>query len=207
MSNARVIRRPPAATNGNSKSSSGGKGKWIAAVVLLLLLAGIGYALMPAGRDPGLARIDDLHSQMEGASSEQRRELWGQMRQEMEGLSPEARESMRQEWSDRREQREQQYLNEFFALSPQDQVKRLDQELRDEAKRRKEREQRAGGRPDRGGRGFGGPGGPGGNRTRSTSDDPNARRRSYLDNSTPEARAMRSEYRTMREERRKRLGL
>ena len=204
MSNARVIRRPVAAKPAKEETS-GGKGKWIAAILVLLMMAGIGYAFMP-GRDPGLARIDAIRDQMEGADDQQRRELWGQMRQEMENLTPEARDQMREEWGQRREAREMERLTKFFDLSPQEQIKELDESIKREEERRKQQAQRpnrGGGGGERAARGGGGRGQRGGR----DSSDPNARSRRYLDNSTPQARAMRSEYSRMRSERRQRLGL
>ena len=204
MSNARVIRRPVSANKSSKDNSSGGKGKWIAAVLLLLLMAGIAYAFLPSS-DPALVRIEEIREQMDGASDEQRRELWGQMRQEFENLTPESRDKMREDWGARREAREQERLNEFFALSPAEQIKELDEDLKRDAERDRQRAQRSRNDGDRGNRGGGG-GRDWGGRTRDTSD-PNARRRSYLDKTTPQSRAMRSEYRRMREERRQRLGL
>ena len=209
MSNYRPVRRPSPASRTTSEKSSGGKRKWIAAVILLLLMGGIAYAFLPS-EDPALARIEAIRQQMDGATDEQRRELWGQMRQEFENLGDEAREQMREDWGQRREAREQEHLNEFFALSPQEQIKKLDEDIDREQEWRKRRAQRARsnqGQGNRGDGGRGGFGGPRGGRSRSSSDDPNARRKSYLDKTTPQSRAMRSEYRRMRDERRQQRGI
>ncbi len=209
MNNTRVIRRPVAAKS-TSEKSSGGKSKWIVAILLLLMMAGIAYAFIPR-RDPALAKIEEIRGQMEGATDGQRRELWGQMRQEMENLSPEARDQMREEWGQRREAQQMEQLSKFFDLSPQEQIKEIDEGLKREAERRKQRAQRpnrgGGDRADRGAGGGRGDRGRGGRGGRDNSGDPNARSKRYLDNTTPQARAMRSEYRRMREERRQRLGL
>ncbi len=197
MSNARVIRRPVAARPAKEETS-GGKGKWVAAILVLLMMAGIGYAFVPS-RDPGLARIDAIRGQLEGADDQQRRELWGQMRQEMENLTPEARDQMREEWGQRREAQEMERLAKFFDLSPQEQIKELDESIKREEERRKQRAQR----PNRGG----GERGARGQRGGRDNSDPNARSKRYLDNTTPQTRAMRSEYGRMRAERRQQLGL
>ena len=203
MSNTRVIRRPVAAKSTGEKSS-GGKAKWIVSILLLLMMAGIAYAFIPRS-DPALAKIEELRGQMEGANDQQRRELWGQMRNEMENLTPEARDQMREEWGRRWQAREQEELNKFFDLTPEEQIKEIDEDLKREAARRKERAQRGnrggGERADRGGGGRGQRGG------RDNSGDPNARGKRYLDNTTPQSRAMRGEKHRMREERRQRLGL
>jgi hypothetical protein len=202
MSNTRVIRRPVAAKSASEKSS-GGKAKWIVAILLLLMMAGIAYAFIPRS-DPALAKIEEIRGQMEGANDQQRRELWGQMRKEMENLTPEARDQMREEWGQRWQAREQEELNKFFDLTPAEQIKEIDEDLKREASRRKERAQRGnrggGERADRGG-GRGPRGG------RDNSGDPNARSKRYLDSTTPQSRAMRGEYRRMREERRQQIGL
>ncbi len=165
-------------------------------------MAGIAYAFYPS-RDPALARIDEIRAQMDGASDAQRRELWGEMRKQFENLSPEARDQMRENWGQRRETREGQRLSEFFALSPQEQIKKLDEDIKRDAQRRRQWAQRSGNG------GQAGRGGPGGGRGRggNNSGDPNARRKSYLDNSSAMSRAMRGEYRRMRDERSKQLGL
>jgi hypothetical protein len=177
-------------------------------MILFLLVAAVGYA-MYGGEDPGVARIEALREQMEGANDEQRRELFQQMRQEYEQLPEATREQMRDEREARWELEQGKRMAEFFAMSPQEQQKALDEEIKEDEERRKEREKR---RAQGGGGGRGGPGGGGdmgrrGDRGRNSSDDPNARRKSYLDRSSPQSRAMRSEYYRMRAERRKQLGL
>jgi len=194
---------------GKSEESSG-RGKKVAiATILFLLIAAVGYA-MYGGKDPGVARIEGLREQMDGANNEQRRELFQQMRQEYEQLPEATRQQLRDEREARWELEKGKRLGEFFAMSPQEQQKSLDDSIKREEERRKEREKR---RAQGGGGGRGGPGGGRGDmgrrgdRGRNSSDDPNARRKSYLDRSSPQSRAMRSEYARMRAERRKQLGL
>lgn len=190
-----------------SKGESSGRGKKIAiAMVLFLLVAAAGYA-MYGGEDPGVARIQALREQMEGANDQQRREIFQQMRQEYEQLPEATREQMRDEREARREIEDGQRMAKFFAMSPQEQQKALDESIKREEQWRKEREKRRGQSSGReGGRGDGGRGW-GGDRGRGSSGDPNARRKSQLDRSSPQSRAMRAEYRHMRDERRKQLGL
>ena len=213
MPNPRAVR--PVRT-GNKRAESSGRGKKIAiATILFLLIAAAAYA-MYSGEDPGVARIEALRQQMDGATDEQRRELFQQMRQEYEQLPEATRDQLREEREARRELEEGKRMAEFFAKTPQEQQKALDESIKREEQWRKEREKR---RAEGGGRGRGGPGGGpggggagggrgfGGNRGRNSSDDPNARRKSYLDNSSPQSRAMRSEYSRMRDQRRQQLGL
>jgi hypothetical protein len=205
MNNARVIRRPPAKPS--SSTSSGGAKKWIAGGIALLLMAGGAYAFLPS-KDPGLARIDDLRAQMDGADDAQRRALFGQMRQEFENLSPEARDQMRDQWRAKGEAREQARLNEYFSKSDKEKLAMLDEDIKREEERRKEWAKRRAERSkngdanDRGNRGGGGGGGRGG-----SGGDSNARRKEYLDNSSAQSRAMRGEYQRDRDARRRQLGL
>ena len=208
MPNPRAAR--PVRTGKSSEGS--GRGKKIAiATILLLLMAAVGYA-MYGGKDPGVARIEALREQMDGANDQQRRELFQQMRQEYEHLPEATRQQLRDEREARWELEEGKRMAKFFAMSPQEQQKALDDEIKRDEERRKEREKRRaqGGGGDRGRGGPGGPGGDGGrrgDRGRDSGGDPNARRKSYLDRSSPQSRAMRSEYYRMRAERRQQLGL
>lgn len=202
MNNTRVIRRPTGKSP--TETSTRSKWKWIAAVIALLLMAGGAYAFLPS-KDPALARIEDLRNQMEGADDGQRRALFGQMRQEFEKLTPEARDQLRDEGRAKGEAREQQRLNEYFDKSPKERLALLDEDIKREEERRKEWEKRRAERGNEGGRGDRGDRGQGGGR--GSSGDPNARSKRYLDNSSPQTRAMRGEYQREREERRKQMGL
>jgi hypothetical protein len=205
MATGRVIRRAHVGGKSANEKTSSGKMKWVI-MALVLLMAGAAYAFLPS-RDPALARIESIRGEMDGADDAKRRELWGQMRQEFDNLTPESREKMREDWGARREAREDKRMSEFLALSPQEQIKELDEDIKRDAARRKEWEKRRSERGNgNGGGARGGPGGRGG-RGRDTSGDPNARRKSYLNNTSPQSRAMRGEYRRMREERSRVLGL
>jgi uncharacterized membrane protein YgcG len=219
MNHARVIRRPTSRGAGTaaSEKSSGGKARWIIAAIVLLLLAGGAWAFLP-GKDPALAKIEEIRAQIEQAPEAQRRELFGQMRDEFKNLRPESRDQMRDQWRQRGEAREQKFYNDLFSKTTAQQIAQVDQQIKEEEQRRQEREQRRaqdGNR--RGDQGRGGPGnaqrggngnrGGDGNRGSRGRGDSLERRKSYLDNTTPQARAQRSEYRRMREERRQALGL
>ncbi len=204
MSSSPIIRRVVPKTS--QPQPSGGKWKWIFSIALLLALAAGAWAFLPS-EDPGLTRIEQLRAQMDGANDQQRRDLFRQMHDEFEKLSPEAREQAFDGWRQRWQQREQEHLNKFFSLSPAEQIAQIDKDLKRDAERRKQWQRRraenngnGGGRADGGGRGRG-------SRGPRDSSDPNARRKSYLDHTSPQQRAMRGEYYRLREQRRQQLGM
>jgi hypothetical protein len=199
MNNARVIRMPASRTAGKAtgKASSGRtKTKWIVAAMILLLMAVAAWAYMPQGKDPNLAMIEQLREQMDGATDDQRRELWGQMREAYRNLPEDAR---RQLW----EAREQEFLNKFFAMTPTEQIEKIDEQLKEEEERRKQWAQRRAQQSDRGARDGGRRGGRGGRGSRDSVE----RRKNYLDRTSPQTRAQRSEYRRLRDARRQALGM
>ena len=163
-------------------------------------------------KDPALAKIEEIRAQMEAAPEARRREFFGQMRDEFKNLRPESREQLRDEWRERGEARDQKRLNDFFAKTKAQQIAEINEQIKEEEQRRKERDQRRAQDGNRGGnQARGGPGnaqrGGDGNRGSRGRGDSLERRKSYLDSTTPQARAQRSEYRSMREARRKELGL
>jgi hypothetical protein len=123
---------------------------------------------------------------------------------------------LRDQWRQRWEAREQKQMNDFFALSRDEQIKKIDEDIREDEREDRERAQRRAQRQANGQNGqnrSGGPGGAGGgppgggDRGNRGNRDSLERRKGYLDNTTPQARAQRSEYRRMREERRQAMGL
>lgn len=185
------------------------KHKKQAAAVLLLLLLALWVFNSFAG-DPQLAKVHELREQLSGDNGkkltpEQRRELWQQFGDAMKQLSPEQRQQLRQDGQRTFENR----VKNFFALPKKDQIAHLDQEInRQEAARKKWDAQKKSGKGP-GGSGFGkGAGfgkGPG-----KASGDPQQReqrRKQRLEQTTPEQRAMFSEYARLLSERRKQRGL
>src|SRR3954452_3671754 len=93
MSSARPANRARGSSRAKAESESGGKKKWIALLVLLLLsVSGLGAWAMTSRQDPSLVKAQELRAQMESATPEQRRELRGQMRETIEGMSEPVRE-------------------------------------------------------------------------------------------------------------------
>ncbi len=197
--------------------------KRTALVLLVLLLFGgtFTWAMMHR-EDPQLTKVKEIRSRLEaeGLSRDQRREIFGEMREEAEKLTPQQRESL---WADRmkeREEREKKEMREFFALTKEQQIAALDKEI----ERMNDRSQRGRGRggpggPGNGGWGQGGSGGGGGrdggggSRRQSFGRDSNTgqasatnRAKGYLDRTDPDTRAQKTEYRRMLTDRRNQRG-
>jgi exonuclease VII large subunit len=197
--------------------------KWVLATVLLLLLAGGAGAYYAFRTDPQVALVMDLGKQMrnEDLSREDRGKLFGQMREAMDQLTDEQRQQVRQQFERNNDwrKREQQKMNEFFAMSKKDQVKQLDKDIDEMVKRRKEWEKRrqerdadrakqqaggaiggnngntGGGNGNRGGGGGGGGG------------DRGQQRRLSLDSSSASSQAQRAEYGRMMASRMQQRGI
>ncbi len=156
------------------------------------------------------------------------------MFEKMRDVPPQYREQVGQQMGRLWEARERAESASYFALPPDKRQAELDRRIKaDEERRRQwqaEREKRdqdraasgqqAGGFGGRGGQGGGPPGGgptagggrPGGGATaggnrRGSEEARNERSKRRLDQSTPEQRAQRSEYRRAMEERRTQLGM
>jgi len=146
----------------------------------------------------------------------------------------EHRDAVRQEMGRLFEARERAELDSYFATPPERRMAELDRRIKAEEERRKvweaERARRqaersrdaattgtgssagASGSGGSGQRGTGGGGGGGGGpptsgRRDGTEESRNARRKTQLDATTPERRAMQTEYRRQMDERRRQLGL
>jgi hypothetical protein len=164
-------------------------------VGLLILLAGTLGAYWYLRPDPQLAKVREMGEQMRSEetrkmSREQRRELFGRFRKEMEKLSIEQR---RQLFAERRNPF-QERLDKFFQSSRQEQQAMLDQTIRREEQFRANL---ANNGPPRGA-------GLGGN---STPEDREKRRQQWLSMTTPLQRAQMAEFRQQLQQRRQQLGL
>ncbi|MBX9790115.1 MAG: hypothetical protein K2Y37_14455 [Pirellulales bacterium] len=166
--------------SGTAVPGQGGKGKLLLAGVVMASFVGGGWAFWHYRPDPQLLKVREMRVALEqlrdqpGLTDDQRRAQWEGFMQEVEKLSPEQRQALREEREMEREKYFDEQLKQFFALSPTEQRARLDKQIDEMEKWRKEREQRrrereASGqsgdrRGDRDGRrgGPGGPGGPGG---------------------------------------------
>lgn len=169
------------------------KRRGILSGVLTLVL--VGFAAWALGffhsTDPAIAELQDLSGKMRDASltDAQRNQMRTEFRQRLGSISEEQRRAFfnanRNEWN----QRTQQRMDEYFAMSKADQQKRLDEILnRMVQSRNSQQQQNANGQ---GGRGANG------NRGGRNMTDAERQQRSKqrLDNTTPKQRAQFAEFR------------
>ncbi len=176
--------------------------RWIAFTVLLLVAGGSAWYYFGIDRDLNRARAarDALFSEENrDLSRDERRQQFAAYREQVEDLSDEQQQVLADEGRARMMERFERQMDEFFALSPEERVAYIDEQLDEMEERRQQWAQRRaesdnngqGEQRRRGGRGWGGRGG---------SPDANARnewRRSMLDHTTPEFRAKAAEYRRL----------
>lgn len=180
--------------------------KLIVAVTTLALLAIGAWAFgLFGGTDPAVAELQRMADQAFGQnqSEAQQQQFREQFRQQMGTLSPQQREAFFDTNQDRWMQRAEERMNEFFAMSPKDQLKRLDEIIDEISKPRESRPQNNGGN-NQAGRGEGHGRGDGASMTEAQRDERSKRR---LDRSTPKMRAQFSEFRKKLDERAKERGI
>jgi hypothetical protein len=189
-------------------------------VVLLLAVAAWGFGLI-GGTDPAIAKLHDIGGQMQdkNLTDAQRTELRGQFREQMQSMTEDQRraffESNRGQW----EARQQQRMDEFFAMSKADQVKRLDEIIN---RMTQPRTNRQGAGPGQGGQtgalGKGGGQGQGqsaggansggrGNRANMTDEQREERSKRRIENSDPKSRAQMANFRKMLDQRAQQRGV
>jgi hypothetical protein len=185
-------------------------------IVIAILFFGWRFAReVQANRE--VNRVRELRDQLTGEkgkslSREERRKGWKKLRQEMAALTPKQREAL---FADRRKQMRDR-LAAFFKMSPEEKMAQLDKDIErgEEMRKRMESGDFAGGKRGKSGQSQSGPGGgPGagfgapGERQKLTPEQRENRRKQFLDSTTPEERAQRSEYFKLLSQRRKELGL
>jgi hypothetical protein len=179
--------------------------------VIVLLVVGIVWAFH--GRaDAQAEKVREMGK--EAFDGPRDSEKFGQFREAMDGLS---REQRREVMGSLFEERENRRIAKFFALPPTERTTFLDEQIREEEKRRQEWTARR----NQGDQSQGGPGaqpqgppgarpnangGPQGRQPR-TLDDRLQRRNKRLDRTTPEQRSQRTAFRAAMDKRRKELGL
>ena len=168
----------------------------IGIVSVLILVLGAAWALGYFHRgNPAFAELNQLRDQMRTAPEADRQRLGDQFRQKLDGLS----EGQRREFfeSNRGQFRQdmQKRMTEFFAMSPADQNKRLD-DIIDQMQKWQQRAANSGtGGGVRNGQGGGGwPGGGGRNMTDGAREQA---RKQFLDNSNPADRGMMDKFGAM----------
>ena len=177
--------------------------------VLALLVVCIIWA-MRSRADAQMQKVRDLGKEA-FAGGQPDREKMKQFRDEMDKLSPDQRDKLRDEGRQEFERRENEEMAKFFDMPPAQRNDYLDKRIRDEERWRKERESRRaqqGQQPNQPGPGANANGG-GQQRGRRnlSSDEKMERRNKRLDSRTPEQRAQRTAFRAAMEKRRKELGL
>jgi hypothetical protein len=189
--------KPPAAQAAPPKRR---RRRWLLALLFLLWL-GIGWwAFRP---DPQLARAKALQQELfanrpAGPPSEERRAKMQEFRQAVGKLT----DGQRRELFEPARQRAKQEFARYSALSRQEKAQYLDQIINrsEQMRQQQEQQQKAGG-----GGGFGPSGGAG--RAPQTPEQIEERKKRRLDQTTPEERAQRDQFRHDLEERRKQRGL
>lgn len=182
------------------------KRRGILSGVLTLVLVAIGaWALgFFHGTDPAIAELQDLSKQMHDSNltDAQRNQMRTDFRQRLDSLSEAQRRSFfdanRGDWN----QRMQQRMDEYFAMSKADQQKRLDEILNRMVQARKsQQQQNASGQGNRGGNGNRGGG-------RNMSDAARqARSKQRLDSTSPKQRAQVAEFRRQLDARAQQRGI
>jgi hypothetical protein len=171
-------------------------------MVALLAIAAWAFGLF-GGADPAVAELQQMADQAfdRDLSDSQQAEFREQFRQRMGALTPEQREAFFDANRDRWMQSMEERMNEFFAMSPTDQQKRLDEILNRMSQPREDRPQNGG---NQAGAGDGRGRGDWGSMTEAQRDE-RAKRR--LDRTSPKMRAQFSEFRKKLEDRAKERGI
>jgi multidrug efflux pump subunit AcrB len=194
----------------------------VLAILILLLLAGTTWAVrgaraktvqMSSEAKALLAQMTD-----ENAKREERGEAFKKMRELPKDQRDELEKQLRERWT----KREQDKLDHFFTLTPEQQQAELDKEIermQERSKRWEERRKSAEGKQggsngasngDAGGQGKSGAasGSDGSSSKQGPSlDQRDAMRREMLNHTTPEQRAQMSNYRMMLQQRAQQLGV
>jgi len=193
--------------------------RWLAASILLLGLGGLVWAVRP---DPHLSRAKQLQkelfsSEAKKLSPDERKAKFTELRQQVKQLN----DDQKWELSAPMRQKQKAELDRYFALSPREKVKYLDERIDRAEKMRKAFQKKGGGNGKAGGGpvggragGFGGKAGgfsgPGGGRAGGSprsADQIEQRRKQFLDRTTPDERARRDVFRKEMNDRRKQRGL
>jgi hypothetical protein len=177
----------------------------LAALLLLLLIGGLTWAVRP---NRHLARAQELQQELfdKNLPPEDRKARFEAYRAELKQLTGEQKREL---FAPMRQKRKAE-MDRYFALSQRDKNKYLDDTIDRSEKRKKEQQKgQANGGPGGGGPGGGfgfGPGGGPGGKASSPQEKEN-RRKQALDNTTPEERAQRDQFRHDLDNRRRQRGL
>jgi hypothetical protein len=148
------------------------------ALVVLLIVLGV-WLFRP---DPQMAKVKALQQELSAAGGADRRQKWQQLGEELRKLTPGQRQALRGDFRKRR----QEQLSRYFTLSKEEKTRWLDEQIN-----RMEAMRRSGQANGRGGNGPNPPV-PGGRNL--SPDEREQRRRTMLDQTTPEERAQRDQF-------------
>ncbi len=180
------------------------KRRWL--LLALLLLLGVWYVSYRAfATDPEVEKVKELRQELSAKdlTPEQRRALFGQLREAMGRLSPEQRRDAQRTMADERRKRMAADLQRYAQMSAAERTRYLDGQI----KRMEERRRQAQAGQGPGGSGQTGPGTARTNRPAPSAAERDQRRRQWLDDTTPEFRAQLDQYRKDMQARRQQLGL
>jgi uncharacterized membrane protein YgcG len=202
----------PASSNSEEKPRRRWR-RWVGALLLLLLMVGVVWAVRP---DPHLARARELQQELangKNLSPDDRKAKFQELRDQMKHLNAD------QKWELSAPMREKQKaeMDRYFAMSPKEKTRYLDERIDQSEKMRKEWEKKAGqgksgqAGPGKAGGGFPGGGSPvgfgGSNGKQRSSEEIEKRRKESLNRTTPEERAHMDQFRKDMNDRRKQRGL
>ncbi len=197
------------------------KSRWLILLILLVFVGGAYGAYRMIRTDPKLKKVRDLRAEMAAANRDEmtpdeRQEKRRLLREAMEQLSDEQRNKVRDEAAKDRIKRQEAEMKRYASLSEQEKTQYLDDRIKRAEEARLRREQSAA-------NGEGGSGRPSNSANRSTDsksatdqnaapsaptpEDREARRKLWLDATTPDFRAMRDNYFADMRARRQQLGL
>jgi hypothetical protein len=183
--------------------------RWAALVLLLLGVGGLAWAVRP---DPHLARAQALQKELFGPdaknlSPDERKARFAEYRAQVKHLT----DDQKWELSAPMREKQQAEMDRYFALSPKEKVKYLDERIDRAEKMKKEWETKKGQGKAGGVKGGGPPGGAkgggSGGRPARSPEEVEKRRKQMLDRTTPEQRAQRDQYRKDMDARRRQRGL
>ncbi|MCH8839794.1 MAG: hypothetical protein IH831_03795 [Planctomycetes bacterium] len=180
------------------------KKKTAIGAMMLALVVGAGWALgFFDTTDPQVAELQKLREEtfgrMDQMSDEERRSQFQKFRQRVEGLSEDQRREFFESGREGFQQMMLQRMDQFFAMSPEEQTEKLDEMIDRMEEWRANREQGGGGGP-----GWGRGGAGRGDMSPAQRDQ---RSKQRLDRSTPEMRAKMDRFLDMMNERREERGL
>jgi len=186
--------------------------RWAAFALLVLLVGGIVWAVRP---DPHLSRAQALQKELFGAagkslSPDERKARFAEYREQVKHLN----DDQKWELSSPMRERQKAQMDRYFAMSPVEKARYLDEQIDRSEKMRQAWEKKGG--QSKGGKG--GPpgsfspvgmksGGQKGGRPPPSAEEKERRRKQQLDRTSPEERARTDRFRKDMADRRKQRGL